>query len=83
MDKRYRILIVDDEEDNLALLYRTLRSRYDVTKSHSAIEALEILNTQTFDCILSDHKMPIMDGVEFLKRVNEIQPKTIHHQNPQ
>lgn len=77
MDKRYRILIVDDEEDNLALLYRTLRSRYDVTKAHSAIEALEILNTQTFDCILSDHKMPIMDGVEFLKRVNEIQPKTM------
>ena len=77
MDKRYRILVVDDEEDNLALLYRTLRSRYDVTKAHSAIEALEILNTQTFDCILSDHKMPIMDGVEFLKRVNEIQPKTM------
>ncbi len=77
MDKRYRILIVDDEDDNLALLYRTLRSRYDVTKAHSAIEALEILNTQTFDCILSDHKMPIMDGVEFLKRVNEIQPKTM------
>ena len=76
-DKRYKILIVDDEEDNLALLYRTLRSKYDVTKAHSAIEALEILNTETFDCILSDHKMPIMDGVEFLKRVNEIQPRTM------
>lgn len=77
MEDRYKILIVDDEEDNLALLYRTLRSKYDVTKAHSAIEALEILNTNTFDCILSDHKMPIMDGVEFLKRVNEIQPKTM------
>ncbi len=76
-DKRYKILIVDDEEDNLALLYRTLRSKYDITKAHSAIEALEILKTQTFDCILSDHKMPIMDGVEFLKRVNEIQPRTM------
>ena len=77
MEHRYKILIVDDEDDNLALLYRTLRSKYDVTKAHSAIEALEILNVQTFDCILSDHKMPIMDGVEFLKRVNEIQPKTM------
>lgn len=77
MDKKYRILIVDDEEDNLALLYRTLRSKYEITKAHSAIEALEILKTQDFDCILSDHKMPMMDGVEFLKRVYDIKPKTM------
>ncbi|MBQ4646614.1 MAG: response regulator [Candidatus Gastranaerophilales bacterium] len=76
-DKRYRVLIVDDEEDNLALLYRTLRTKYAITKAHSAIEALEILKDQKFDCILSDHKMPLMDGVEFLKRVNDIQPKTM------
>ena len=77
MDSRYKILIVDDEEDNLALLYRTLRSKYQITKAHSAIEALEILKTEQFDCILSDHKMPLMDGVEFLKRVNDLYPKTM------
>ncbi len=77
MEQKYRILIVDDEEDNLALLYRTLRSKYDITKATSAIEALEILKTERFDCILSDHKMPVMDGVEFLKRVNDMQPKTM------
>lgn len=76
-ETRYKILIVDDEPDNLALLYRTLRSKYDITKANSAIEALEILRTEKFDCILSDHKMPLMDGVEFLKRVYEIQPKTM------
>jgi len=76
-DKRYKILIVDDEEDNLALLYRTLRTKYMITKAHSAIEALEILKGEKFDCILSDHKMPLMDGVEFLKRVNDIQPRTM------
>ena len=75
--QKYRLLIVDDEEDNLALLYRTLRSKYEVVKAKSAIEALEILKTETFDCILSDHKMPIMDGVEFLKRVYDIQPNTM------
>ena len=72
-----KILIVDDEEDNLALLYRTLRSKYNITKAHSAIEALEILQNKQFDCILSDHKMPLMDGVEFLKRVYDIQPRTM------
>ena len=76
-EQKYRILIVDDEEDNLALLYRTLRAKYDITKAHNAIEALEILKTEQFDCILSDHKMPLMDGVEFLKRVNDLYPKTM------
>jgi len=76
-EKRYKILIVDDEPDNLALLYRTLRGKYNITKANSAIEALEILRTEKFDCILSDHKMPLMDGVEFLKRVYEMQPNTM------
>ena len=76
-DKKYKILIVDDEEDNLALLYRTLRGKYNITKASSAIEALEILKNEQFDCILSDHKMPLMDGVEFLKRVYDMQPKTM------
>ena len=76
-DFKYKLLIVDDEEDNLALLYRTLRSKYSVTKAKNAIEALEILKSEQFDCILSDHKMPLMDGVEFLKRVNDMQPKTM------
>ncbi|MBQ8635947.1 response regulator [bacterium] len=74
---KYKILIVDDEEDNLALLYRTLRGKYAITKARNAIEALEILKTEQFDCILSDHKMPLMDGVEFLKRVYDMQPKTM------
>ena len=76
-NKKYKILIVDDEEDNLALLYRTLRGKYNITKATSAISALEILKNEQFDCMLSDPKMPLMDGVEFLKRVNDIQPKTM------
>ena len=74
--KKYKILIVDDEPDNLALLYRTLRGKYDITKATSAIEALRILKDNEFDCILSDHKMPQMDGVEFLRRTYEVCPNT-------
>ncbi|MBE7705840.1 MAG: response regulator [Cyanobacteria bacterium SIG30] len=64
---KYRILIVDDEPDNLALLYRTLRGEYEVVKANSPIEALKIIENESFELILSDHKMPEMDGVEFLK----------------
>lgn len=76
MDK-YKILIVDDEPDNLALLYRTLRGKYDIAKSTSPLTALEMMKEEHFNCILSDHKMPEMDGVEFLKRSYEISPNTM------
>lgn len=68
MDK-YNILLVDDEADNLALLYRTLRGTYNLEKTTSPLQALEILKEKKFELVISDHKMPEMDGVEFLKRV--------------
>lgn len=73
----YKVLLVDDEPDNLALLYRTLRGKYDITKTTSPIEALDILNKNKIDLIISDHKMPEMDGVEFLKRVYDKYPDTM------
>lgn len=76
-NQRYKILIVDDEPDNLQLLYRTLRRDYEVTKAQGPLEALEILKETPFNCILSDHKMPDMDGVEFLRRTYDMYPDTI------
>ena len=76
-ENKYKILIVDDEPDNLALLYRTLRNKYEIEKSTSPVAALDILKNGKFDLILSDHKMPEMDGVEFLKRCYEISPDTM------
>ena len=77
MEEKYKILIVDDEPDNLALLYRTLRGKYDIAKSTSPIEALKMMEHEHFHCILSDHKMPEMDGVEFLKRSCAFLPDTM------
>ena len=76
MDK-YKVLLVDDEPDNLALLYRTLRGKYDLAKTTYPLEALEMIKQEHFNCILSDHKMPEMDGVEFLKKSYELSPDTM------
>lgn len=76
MDK-YKVLIVDDEVDNLALLYRTLRGKYEIAKTTSPLEALEMLDGNDYQLIISDHKMPEMDGVEFLKRTCETHPNSI------
>ena len=76
MDK-YNILLVDDEADNLALLYRTLRGTYNLEKTTSPLQALEILKEKDFELVISDHKMPEMDGVEFLKHVQMMKPNVM------
>lgn len=77
MNNKYKILLVDDEENNLMLLYRTLRGKYDIVKTTSPLDAIELMKTQQFHLILSDHKMPDMDGVELLKHVYQNYPETV------
>lgn len=74
MDEKYNILLVDDEEDNLSLLYRTLRGPYNLDRSTSPLKALEMMDEKDYQLVISDHKMPEMDGVEFLKRASEKHP---------
>ena len=76
-ENKYKVLLVDDEEDNLALLYRTLRHEFSIVKTTSPVDALEILKNESVDIIISDHKMPVMDGVEFLKKSHEFQPECV------
>ncbi|MBP7211801.1 HD domain-containing protein [bacterium] len=77
MSNKYKVLIVDDEEDNLNLLYRVLRQEFDIIKSTSPEHALQMLEENFVDIIISDHKMPEMDGVEFLKKSYEVRPKAV------
>lgn len=65
--KKPKILVVDDEPDNLDLLYRTFHREYKVFRADSGPAALDLL-TQEPDVavIISDQRMPIMTGTEFL-----------------
>ena len=59
--KKPKMLIVDDELDNLDLLYRTFRRDFQVLKAASGIEALEMLATLgDVAVIISDQRMPEM-----------------------
>lgn len=64
--KRYSILVVDDEPDNLALLERVLRREYTIFCANSGAEALELLDNAEVDMIISDQRMPNMTGAELL-----------------
>ncbi|MFW6264211.1 MAG: response regulator [Cyanobacteriota bacterium] len=65
--KKPKILVVDDEPDNLDLLYRTFRRDYKVLRAESGPIALEILAEEgDVAVIISDQRMPQMSGTEFL-----------------
>lgn len=71
--KQACILVVDDEPNILKALTRLLRS-YRVVTAASAAEALLLAHRKAFDLVLTDYRMPLMDGIEFLIRFKEIQP---------
>ncbi|MBD2664472.1 multi-sensor hybrid histidine kinase [Richelia sinica FACHB-800] len=62
-----KILVVDDEPDNLDLLYRTFYREYKVLRANSGPAALDLLAQEgDISVIISDQRMPMMSGTEFL-----------------
>ena len=75
---KHSVLVVDDDSLVNELAYETLhRAGYDCRTAHSAEEALAELNDREADIVLSDLKMPGMDGIELLKQVKKMSPDSI------
>jgi DNA-binding NtrC family response regulator len=68
-----RILAVDDELDMLALLKMIIEgySDHQVFTTNNPVEAAERLEKETFDLVLTDLKMPGMDGLELLEKAKQ------------
>ncbi len=72
------LLLVDDEQNIVSALKRLVRrDGYEILTANSGAEALEILEKNAVDVIISDQRMPGMTGVEFLSKVKELYPDTI------
>ncbi len=73
-----KILIVDDEENILSALKRLFRKEnYQILTAVSAEEALQIMDEQEVDLIISDLKMPVTNGVEFFTQAKEKKPDAL------
>jgi two-component system, NtrC family, response regulator PilR len=73
-----RLLVVDDERSMRELLSIVLRREgYDVTLATNGREAIEHLERGRFDLLISDVKMPDMNGVEVLRAAKRIDPDTL------
>jgi len=71
-------LLVDDEPNILNALKRLLRREgYRILSAESAAQGLDLLATHRVQVIISDQRMPVMTGTEFLSRVKDLYPDTV------
>ncbi|MGS2716783.1 response regulator [Eionea flava] len=71
-----KILLVDDERSIRSSLHRIFRKNgFDVFEADGGAAALELLNNETVDVVVSDQRMPGMNGTEFLTQVKQQYPQ--------
>jgi DNA-binding NtrC family response regulator len=75
--KRYPILVVDDEQDNLDAFRFNFRKVFDIVTANSGAEALEILQQRDIAVVVTDQRMPKMTGVELLREVRNQKPAVV------
>jgi DNA-binding NtrC family response regulator len=68
-----KILVVDDEPDMLRLLSMIVKEKtpYDITTTNNPIEAVELAIKGGYDVVITDLKMPGLDGIELLNAVRK------------
>ncbi len=76
MTLRLRILIVDDDRRMVKTLVDILQYKgFDVQGEISSRHALELINQYPYDCVLTDIKMPDLNGLEFFREIKKIRPR--------
>jgi putative two-component system response regulator len=76
MEQKAKILVVDDDSSMLDMIGTALsnREKCDVSIASDSETALQYLTNETFDAVISDIKLPGMDGLDLLSRINIIDP---------
>ena len=72
-----KILVVDDDVNILQVFQRNLRKHYEVSTAENPVPALKFIDEKgPFAVIISDLRMPGMDGIQFLAKASELYPDT-------
>ena len=73
---RERILVVDDEPNMLRLLKTILMDKtgYEVSTTNNPLEVAKMLQEESFDLVITDLKMPLVDGIDLISIVKKIDP---------
>ncbi|MDX9788047.1 MAG: response regulator [Desulfobacterales bacterium] len=71
-----KILLVDDEKDFLDIMSERMSARdMEVTTASSALDAIKLIENQSYDAVVLDLMMPEMDGLQALKAIKEKRPE--------
>ncbi len=76
-DVRSRILIVDDEPEITSILNDLFAPKHECSTASSAEEAIERLQVNNYDLVISDITMPGMSGLELIPRVKSLAPNSV------
>lgn len=74
---KYDVLFVDDDPNILRAIRRNLHGKFKICIAETIEDAIDKVNNFTFPVIVSDMKMPVMNGADFLILVKETQPQAI------
>ncbi len=78
MSTKGHVVVIDDEVNAAAALETLLREDgYEVASAHDAHGGLQLLEKDAPDVVLTDLRMPGMDGIELLSRIKQIRPETM------
>jgi two-component system NtrC family response regulator/two-component system response regulator HydG len=78
MSTKGRVIVIDDEVNAAAALETLLKEDgYEVARAHDARTGLQLLEKEEPDVVLTDLRMPGMDGLELLTRIKQIRPETM------
>ncbi|MFO0795635.1 MAG: sigma-54 dependent transcriptional regulator [Candidatus Brocadiaceae bacterium] len=73
-----KILVVDDEKlIRVSLEDKLTKEGYVVTSLSTATEGLKVLESSNFDAVITDVRLPKMDGIEFLREIKKLSPDTV------
>lgn len=66
-----KVLYVDDEETNLMLFEINFKGMFNITSTTSPFEALEIIKNRDIDVVVTDYKMPGLNGMQLATKIKE------------
>lgn len=70
-----RLLIVEDNDSNYILMTYILKGKYELERARNGQEAVQKVGTASYDLVLMDLKMPVMDGFEATRRIKASHPQ--------
>ncbi|GAF04282.1 response regulator [Saccharicrinis fermentans] len=77
---KIKILYIDDEDINLRLFKINLEKKYQIFTAQNGVQGLEILAQESdIQIVVSDMRMPYMNGEEFISKAKEIYPNIVYY----